>query len=70
MTNPFDDQQARCLVLVDAEGRHSLWPADAAVPAGWSVAHPAAERQECLEHIRRTWTDLRPRSLVTALGQD
>ncbi|MGW0769008.1 MbtH family protein [Streptomyces sp. NPDC002676] len=70
MANPFDDQQARCLVLANSEGQHSLWPAFAAVPAGWSVAHGEAGREECLEYIERTWTDLRPRSLVTAVEQD
>ncbi|WP_308294980.1 MbtH family NRPS accessory protein [Streptomyces sp. NK08204] len=69
MTNPFDDQQARCLVLVNAENQHSLWPASAAVPAGWSVAHGEAGRQECLEYIERTWTDTRPRPLAAAPGQ-
>ncbi|MGW0880273.1 MbtH family protein [Streptomyces sp. NPDC002671] len=69
MANPFDDQQGRCLVLVNSEGQYSLWPAFSAVPAGWSVAYGEAGREECMEYIERTWTDLRPRSLATAVEQ-
>jgi MbtH protein len=34
------------------------------VPAGWTVAHGPATRQECLDHIETHWTDMRPASLV------
>ena len=27
MTNPFDDPDCTCLVLVDEDAQHSLWPA-------------------------------------------
>jgi MbtH protein len=55
MTNPFDDPDGTFLALVDARGRYSLWPAFAPVPAGWSVAHGEASRQECLEFIDKAW---------------
>jgi len=64
MTNPFDDQDGRFLVLVNAEGQHSLWPAAIAVPAGWAVAHGEDSRAACLDHVRTHWTDLRPASLA------
>ncbi|MGW0916702.1 MbtH family protein [Streptomyces sp. NPDC002784] len=66
-TNPFDDDEGRFLVLVNDEGQHSLWPAFADVPDGWTVTHPADTRQACLDHIEQTWTDMRPRSLVEAM---
>jgi MbtH protein len=65
-TNPFEDDEARFLVLVNDEGEHSLWPAFAEVPKGWTVALPEDSRQACLEYVERPWTDMRPRSLVEA----
>ncbi|UGQ11812.1 MbtH family protein [Yinghuangia sp. ASG 101] len=67
-TNPFEDEDARYLVLVNHEDQYSLWPASIDVPAGWRVDHPEDTRQACLDHIERTWTDMRPRSLVEAMG--
>jgi MbtH protein len=37
MANPFDDNDGTFLVLVNAEGQHSLWPSFAPVPPGWDV---------------------------------
>ncbi|HLU54758.1 MAG TPA: MbtH family protein [Pseudonocardia sp.] len=65
-SNPFDDPNGTFHVLVNDEGQHSLWPAFVPVPAGWRVALADAGRQECLDHIERHWTDLRPRSLRRA----
>ncbi len=69
MSNPFEDPEAEYLVLVNAEGQHSLWPVFAEVPAGWVVAHGAAGRQECLDYVESNWTDMRPRSLVERTGE-
>lgn len=66
MPNPFDDPGGQFIVLANAEGQHSLWPTFAEVPAGWAVVFGEATRDECVEWIDRTWTDLRPRSLVSA----
>lgn len=59
-TNPFEDETADFLVLRNEEDQYSLWPAFAAVPAGWQVALERGSRAECLDYINRTWTDLRP----------
>ncbi|MEH1102315.1 MbtH family protein [Micromonospora sp. CPCC 205561] len=40
------------------------------VPAGWRDAGRTGSRQECLEHIERVWTDMRPRSLRRAGKED
>ncbi|WP_262697932.1 MULTISPECIES: MbtH family protein [Streptomyces] len=63
-TNPFDDTEGRFLVLVNDEGQHSLWPAFAEVPGGWTIVFDEDTREACLEFIEANWTDLRPRSLV------
>ena len=66
MTNPFEDNDAMYLVLINDEGQYSLWPSLISVPAGWKVAHEAASRQACQDYIDQTWTDMRPRSLIAS----
>ena len=68
MTNPFEDENGAYLVLVNDEGQHSLWPAFAEVPGGWTVAHQEDTRQACLEYVERNWTDLRPKSLIRSMA--
>ncbi|MBB5851032.1 MbtH family protein [Amycolatopsis umgeniensis] len=68
MTNPFDNEDGRFLVLVNDENQHSLWPSFAEVPDGWTVAKAEASRQECLDYVEATWTDLRPKSLIEAMA--
>ncbi|MEW1892602.1 MbtH family protein [Streptomyces sp. NPDC048567] len=70
MTNPFDDESGRFVTLVNGEGQYSLWPAHIEVPGGWSVGGPEGSRQECLDAIEATWTDMRPAGLVRAMEAD
>lgn len=70
MTNPFEDQDAQYLVLVNAEKQYSLWPVFIEVPQGWEIAFDEASRQDCLDFIEKTWTDMRPKSLVDAMGSN
>jgi MbtH protein len=51
------------VVLVNAEGQHSIWPARKEIPEGWSRIRPAAPKGDCLNFIEANWTDMRPRSL-------
>ncbi|WP_424186864.1 MbtH family protein [Actinokineospora sp. G85] len=69
MTNPFDDDSGRFLVLVNDENQHSLWPSFVDVPAGWTIAHPEDSREACLAYIEQNWTDMRPASLVRAMAE-
>ena len=68
MTNPFDNPEGVFLVLVNDEGQHSLWPEFIDVPAGWTITHGPAPRQSCLDFVEENWTDLRPLSLIRAMG--
>jgi uncharacterized protein YbdZ (MbtH family) len=61
--NPFDDDNASFLVLINDEEQHSLWPTFADVPAGWRVVYGEADRAACLDYIEQNWADIRPRSL-------
>ncbi|MBW5480454.1 MbtH family protein [Streptomyces bambusae] len=56
-TNPFEDPAGSYLVLADAEGRHSLWPAHLPVPAGWSRVHGPQPRPRCLAYVEESRTD-------------
>lgn len=67
-TNPFENPDATYYALVNDEGQYSLWPEFADVPAGWTVAHGPDTRDACLEHIGTQWTDMRPKSLIEAMG--
>ncbi len=68
MSNPFDDLNGVFLVLVNAENQHSLWPSFAEVPAGWRTVHGPDARQACLDYIETNWADMRPQSLIEAIG--
>lgn len=68
MTNPFDDEDGRFLVLRNDEGQHSLWPSFIDVPAGWHVVHEEDSRAACLQYIGDNWTDMRPNSLIASMG--
>jgi uncharacterized protein YbdZ (MbtH family) len=67
-TNPFDDPEGQFLVLVNLEGQHSLWPSFAAVPAGWSTVFGPDVKDAALAYVEQNWTDLRPQSLIEAMG--
>jgi MbtH protein len=68
MDNPFDDEEATFLALVNDEGQYSLWPEFAEVPAGWAIGHGPASRESCLAHVEANWTDMRPRSLAERMA--
>jgi MbtH protein len=70
VTNPFEDLDAKYLVLINDEGQHSLWPVFADVPDGWKVIFGEDGRQECLDFIEKNWTDMRPNSLIKAMEAD
>lgn len=65
--NPFDDQDADFLVLVNAENQHSLWPVFADIPSGWvKIARPMKQKA-AMEWVDAHWTDMRPASLIKAM---
>jgi len=55
-------------VLVNDEEQYSLWLAELAIPGGWRSTGQVGSKQECLDYVRRVWTDLRPLSLRKALA--
>ncbi len=69
MTNPFEDENAEYLVLINHEEQYSLWPIFRDIPAGWRPTGPKGKRRECLDWIDKNWTDMRPKSLKDAMEQ-
>ncbi|SCL25348.1 MbtH family protein [Micromonospora inyonensis] len=66
--NAFDDPEAECLVLVNAEEQHSLWPSAVGVPHGWTLAFGPATRDECVGYVEHAWPDIRPHSVRRLLS--
>jgi MbtH protein len=50
-------------VVVNHEEQYSIWPEGRENAPGWHDAGYRGTRTECLAHIDRTWTDLRPLSI-------
>jgi MbtH protein len=51
------------LVVVNHEDQYSIWPEWKEIPAGWQAVGKRGLKQECLDHIKEVWTDMRPLSL-------
>ncbi len=56
-------------VVVNDEEQYSIWAADRPNPPGWHDAGFTGGREECMAHVDRVWTDMRPRSLREALAE-
>ena len=51
------------LVVVNDEEQYSIWPERRPLPAGWRSTGVTGSKADCLAHIEKVWTDMRPRSL-------
>ncbi|WP_329101272.1 MbtH family protein [Micromonospora sp. NBC_01699] len=56
-------EQSLFRVVVNHEEQYSIWPADRDDAPGWRDAGFRGTQPECLDHIDRVWTDLRPLSV-------
>lgn len=68
MQDDVDD--AIYTVVRNDEEQFSIWPTTRAVPAGWHEVGETGPKQQCLDYIDRTWTDMRPLSLRRAMSAD
>jgi MbtH protein len=57
-------------VVVNHEEQYSIWPAHKELPLGWCEAGKTGSKDECLDHIEKIWTDMRPLSLRKAMEAD
>jgi len=58
--NPFDDPTQVLLILRNARGQCSLWPAAMAIPTGWEPVFGPAPRPACDDWLASHWRDIRP----------
>ena len=65
--NTPEEYRAIYKVVANHEEQYSIWPADRENPLGWKDAGPSGSKSgsksECLEYIKKVWTDMRPLSL-------
>jgi MbtH protein len=61
--NESEQDQIVYKVVVNHEEQYSIWPADRENPLGWREVGKQGLKQECLDHIKEIWTDMRPPSL-------
>ena len=61
----WDDEDDKTIykVVVNHEEQYSIWPADRELPLGWEAVGVQGTKQECLDYIKKIWTDMRPLSL-------
>ncbi len=64
----MSDDERQYAVVRNQEEQYSVWLADREPPQGWQAAGPVGSRRQCLDFIRDTWTDLRPKSLRERTG--
>jgi MbtH protein len=67
MTDSADDRQYD--VVINDEEQYSIWFVGRELPLGWSRAGFSGTRKECLDHIDRVWTDIRPLSVRRGLEE-
>ncbi len=61
----WDDNDDKTIykVVLNHEEQYSIWPADRENALGWKDEGKSGTKQECLDHIKVVWTDMRPLSL-------
>jgi MbtH protein len=62
MSDEWEDAQVY-KVVVNHEEQYSIWLNDRENPLGWSSVGVTGTKAECLAHIDKVWTDMRPLSL-------
>lgn len=63
VNTPADTDQTVYRVVISDEGRYSIWPEYREIPWGWRAEGKTGGKQDCLDHIKVVWTDMRPLSL-------
>lgn len=61
--------EAQYEVVINHEEQYSIWAADREIPLGWKAVGKRGSKEQCLEHIKEVWTDMRPLSLRQHMAQ-
>ncbi|MDX3192763.1 MbtH family NRPS accessory protein [Streptomyces sp. MN03-5084-2B] len=65
---PDDEDTREYTVVINHEEQYSIWPAGRELPSGWTEVGVRGPKRDCLGHIDRVWTDMRPLSLRKAMA--
>lgn len=63
MSSTDDNDKTIYKVVLDGEEQYSIWPKGLENASGWRDEGTVGLKMECLEHIDKVWTDMRPLSL-------
>ena len=67
MSMSGNDDATVYIVLKNHEEQYSLWLRGNEIPSGWQAVGKEGNKEECLQYIKGTWTDMRPLSLRTKM---
>lgn len=56
-------QNEKYIVVKNSEGQYSIWIEGGGIPSGWEPDGFSGVRKDCLDHIKREWTDITPLSV-------
>ncbi|RME53535.1 MAG: MbtH family protein [Deltaproteobacteria bacterium] len=63
MSHESGDRKTLFKVVLNDEERYSIWPLERENAPGWRDEGKVGTKEECLAHIAKVWTDMRPLSL-------
>lgn len=69
MSTEENNQPIRYEVVVNHEEQYSIWEEGREIPPGWKAVGKSGPKEECLAHIEKVWTDMRPLSVRKALAE-
>ncbi|MGQ4727679.1 MULTISPECIES: MbtH family protein [Streptomyces] len=69
MTTDATSDHTLYKVVVNHEEQFSVWPLGKENAPGWSDVGVSGPKAECLAHIGRVWTDMRPLSLRRRMAE-
>ncbi len=68
MSTADDQPEVEYDVVVNGEEQYSIWRVGPVLPAGWRTEGMRGTKEQCLDHIEKVWTDMRPLSVRQRSG--
>lgn len=65
-----DEDNTEYIVVINHEEQYSIWLKERECPLGWKAEGFSGTKSECLDHIEKVWTDMRPLSLRKKLEEE
>ena len=50
-------------VVINHEEQYSIWPDGKPIPPKWRATGFSGSKDECLDYVKRVWSDMRPLSV-------